>query len=162
MCNISRSFEIKPKSQITAFGNYKPGILFGSFTDEDISLILAYCEKCDYSARVENQQAKTKRVENKMTGRWGWLKKFWACVDPEKELYAAQFVYGFFQGKKWRCKYSINENIIKIGERIRDKRTQDKLDNTNWPYIIYLPELEPSMVREKIAVIRGSVKKCYV
>ena len=162
MCNISRSFEIKHRSEVIDYGSYRPGILYGSFTDKDVALILAYCEKCDYSATVENKQAKTIRVDNKMTGRWGWLKKFWACIDPGKEIYSAQYVYGFFQGNKWRSKYCINENIIKIRERIIAKKTQDKLDNTNWPYIIYLPELEPSVVREKIAIIRGSVKKCYV
>ena len=161
MCKISRSFQIKHRSEITDYGSYRPGILYGSFTDEDVSLILAYCEKCNYSAQVENPLAKTIRLENKMTGRWGWIKKLWACIDPEKEIYTAQFVYGFFQGKKWRSKYCINENFIKIKERIIAKRTQDKLDNSNWPYVVYLPELEPDTVREKIALIRGSVKKNY-
>ena len=161
MCNISRSFEIKHRSEITDYGSYRPGILYGSFSKEDISLIQAYCEKCDYSLVIESPIARTIKVYNKMTDRWGWIKKLWACIDPQKEIYSAQFVYGFFEGRKWRCKYCINENFIKLRERIVAKRTQDKLDNTNWPYVIYLPELEPQQVREKIATIRGSVKKCF-
>ena len=161
MCNISRSFQIKHRGEFPDYGSYRPGILFGSFSEEDISLIEAYCVKCDYLAQVENPSARTIRVENKMTGRWGWIKKLWACIDPENEIYAAQFVYGFFEGRKWRSKYCINENFIKIKERIHAKRTQKKLDNTDYPYNIYLPELETDTVKEKIALVRGSVKKYH-
>jgi hypothetical protein len=160
MCNISRSFEIKHRTEITDFGSYRPGILYGSFTEEDVSLIFAYCARCDYTAIVADTSSKTIRVDNKMTGRWGWIKKLWACVDPEKEIYAAQFVYGFFEGKKWRSKYCINENFIKLCERAKMAKNESRVDNSNWPYIIYLPELEPDQVREKIAIIRESRMKC--
>ena len=85
MCNISRSFEIKHRSEIIEYGSYRPGILYGSFSDEDVALILAYCEKCDYSDRVEDPLARTIRIDNKMTVRWGWIKKLWACIDVEKD-----------------------------------------------------------------------------
>ena len=67
MCNISRSLEIKHRSEITDYGAYRPGILYGSFTNEDVSLILAYCAKCDYSARIENPQSKTIRVDKRLS-----------------------------------------------------------------------------------------------
>jgi hypothetical protein len=161
MCDISNSFEIKPRSEIVDYGSYRPGILFGSFTDDNVTLIRAYCKKCDYSVLLLNSDSRTIRIENKMTGKWGWIKKLWACIDEEQQLYAAQYVYGFFQGKKWRCKYCINDNFFHLKNRIIASRNGDRLDNTVWPYIIYIPELEPPSVRDRIALIRGSQKKFF-
>ena len=135
MCKISKIFQIKQRSEITDFGSYRPGILYGSFTEEDVSLIFAYCTRWDYKAIVTDTSSKTIRVDNKITGRWGWIKKLWACIDPDIGVFVSR-ILGFFQGKKWRSRYCINENILKIKERIIAKRTQDRLDNTNWPYII--------------------------
>ena len=159
MGNISKSFQVKHRSEFNDYGFYKPGILYGSFTIEDIELIFAYCKKCDYIAIVADTSFKTIRVENKMTGRWGWIKKLWACIDTENDLYAAQFVYGFYKDHKWRVKYCINENFLSIRQRIDAKSTGAQLDNSIWPYIIYLPDLEPGQVREKIALIRGCTLK---
>jgi len=161
MCKISRSFQLRKRNEIVEFGLYKPGILFGSFSDEDVALILAYAVKCNYQAEIVDSKQRTIRIANKLTGHWGWIKKLWACIDPVEGLYSAQFVYGFFQEGTWRSKYSINETLISLAERIQAKRTQDQLDNSKWPYIVYLPELEPPTVRQKIAQIRGSKLKTH-
>jgi hypothetical protein len=158
MCEVSKSFQFKHRTEIQDFGSYKPGILYGSFSPDDIELVFAYCQKCDYTAMVADSSSKTIRVENKITGRWGWIKKLWACIDPGTDLYAAQFVYGFFKDNKWRVKYCINENFFSIRQRIDAKFTGDQLDNSVWPYIIYLPELETKQVRQKIAILRGSYR----
>ena len=140
-------FEVKEPGGFESRGFYRsPDILFGYLNRTELDSIQILASECGYIIEPdpEIEPAKVKIYSADMT-RWGFIRKLWNQLPDLNGAFGSQIVYGFFSGKRFIAKYSINENLMNLKDMLSANQTTNGLRG------VMIKDLETGTVRDQIA-----------
>jgi len=144
-------FEVKEPGGFESRGFYRsPDILFGYLNRTELDSIQILASECGYIIEPdpEIEPAKVKIYSADMT-RWGFIRKLWNQLPDLNGAFGSQIVYGFFSGKRFIAKYSINENFLNLKELLLDPANQAN----NGLRGVMIKDLETGTIRDQISAI---------
>ena len=141
-------FEVREPGQFENRGFYRsPDIMFGYLQKNDLQVIKRLAEVCDYVVVPDPEREPSKvQIFSKDLQRWGFIRKLWNQRPDLNGAFGSQFVYGFFSGKRFISKYSINENIVALMNVLSSGQiTQEGL------LPVRIKDLETGVIHDQIA-----------
>jgi hypothetical protein len=139
-------FEVREPGQFESRGFYRsPDIMFGYLDKKELEAIGVLASHCGYIIEPDPEREPSKvKIYSADYTRWGFIRKLWNALPDLNGNFGSQLVYGFFSGKRFIAKYSINENFMNLIKHLSDDEPSDSLIG------IRIKDLETGATRDQI------------